>query len=306
MKNNPMACDLETGICGVVEENETGLLDFSRPNKEVEVYFFSDPICSHCWALEPEIAKFTAAYGDTFKMHTVMGGLLPSWDGFADVSNGIGGPKDVAGHWREVGEYYRMPIDGSLWLDNPVHSSYPPSRVWKVVQSVKAEATEIFLRKLREAVFAFNENIADEEVLIRLVDEIGLDGKEIVEKANSEEGERLLQQDFELAQRFGVSGFPTIIMVNKENKGVKIVGQRRYEDYTNGLMQALGQEELLKANKAQALPTLLSDGRRLFSKEIETIYGIERAEVEEFVLQSFPQNGVKSGTILGEIYYVQA
>lgn len=171
---------------------------------------------------------------------------------------------------------------------------------------MKAEAAEIFLRKLREAVFAFNENIADEEVLIRLVDEIGLDGKEIVEKANSEEGERLLQQDFELAQRFGVRGFPTIIMVNKENKGVKIVGQRRYEDYTNGLMQALGQEELLKANKAQALPTLLSDGRRLFSKEIETIYGIERAEVEEFVLQSFPQNGVKSGTILGEIYYVQA
>ena len=306
MRNNPMVCDLETGICGVTEDNATGLLDFSRPNKEVEVYFFSDPICSHCWALEPEIAKFTAAYGDTFKMHTVMGGLLPTWDGFADVSNGIGGPSDVAGHWREVGEHYRMPIDGSLWMNNPVHSSYPPSRVWKVVQSVKVEAADIFLRKLREAVFAFNENIADEEVLVRLVSEIGLDGKKIVERANSEEGEHLLQQDFEIAKRFGVRGFPTIIIVNKENKGVKLVGQRSYEDYTNGLMQALGQEELLQANKAPSLSALLADGRRLFSKEIETIYGIEKAEVEAFVQRSYPQNEVKSGTVLGETYYVLA
>ena len=46
-----------------------------------------------------------------------MGGLLEKWGGgFADVSNGIHGPSDVAGHWREVGEHSRMPIDGSCGL----------------------------------------------------------------------------------------------------------------------------------------------------------------------------------------------
>ena len=44
-----------------------------------------------------------------------MGGLLEKWhDGPIDPANGIYKPADVAGHWREVGEYSRMPIDGSL------------------------------------------------------------------------------------------------------------------------------------------------------------------------------------------------
>lgn len=33
-----------------------------------------------------------------------MGGVLESWDVFADASNAISKPSDVASHWREVGE----------------------------------------------------------------------------------------------------------------------------------------------------------------------------------------------------------
>ncbi|MFB8734755.1 hypothetical protein ACEQPO_15175 [Bacillus sp. SL00103] len=45
---------------------------------------------------------------------TVLGGLLEKWhDGPIDPANGIYKPADVAGHWREVGEHSRMPIDGS-------------------------------------------------------------------------------------------------------------------------------------------------------------------------------------------------
>lgn len=48
-----------------------------------------------------------------------MGGLLEKWgDGPVDPANGISGPADVAGHWQEVGEQARMPIDGTLWYDN--------------------------------------------------------------------------------------------------------------------------------------------------------------------------------------------
>lgn len=38
-------------------------------------------------ALEPVLRKFIEQYSHYF--HTVMGGLLESWDGFADVKNGI-------------------------------------------------------------------------------------------------------------------------------------------------------------------------------------------------------------------------
>lgn len=135
--NNNMLCDLETGVCGVAGEEEMEIIDFNQPEKNINLYYVTDPICSHCWAIEPTFRRFTEQYSHYFNLHTVMGGLLEKWhDGPIDPANGIHKPADVAGHWREVGEHSRMPIDGSLMIDNPVQSSYPASRVFKIIQKI--------------------------------------------------------------------------------------------------------------------------------------------------------------------------
>lgn len=74
LKNHPMLCDLETGICGVADEDELGMIDFNQPKKSIEVYYVTDPICSHCWALEPVLRRFIEQYGHYFNFHTIMGG----------------------------------------------------------------------------------------------------------------------------------------------------------------------------------------------------------------------------------------
>lgn len=145
----------------------------------------TDPICSHCWALEPVFGRFIEQYGHYFNLHTVMGGLLEKWhDGPIDPANGIYKPADVARHWREVGTFSRMPNDGSLMIDNPVQSSYPPSRVFKVIQNKHGDdLANTFLRRSREALFVFNQNIAERQVLIDIVNKLGLDGETIVQEA---------------------------------------------------------------------------------------------------------------------------
>ena len=91
-----------------------------------------------------------------------MGGLLEKWgDGPVDPANGIFKPADVAPHWREVGELSRMPIDGTVMIENPVQSSYPPSRVFKVIQKHHGDDKAYeFLRRARENLFIFNQNIS--------------------------------------------------------------------------------------------------------------------------------------------------
>ena len=226
--------------------------------------------------------------------------MLESWDGFADVANGIGGPADVAGHWREVGEHSRMPIDGSLFFTNPIQSSYPPSRVFKIIQQKDENLAKTFLRRAREAVFAFNQNIGEEQILINLVNQMGLDGESIVKEAELPSGQQLLNQDFALAKSLGVRGFPTIIMVNEENKGVKIVGARPLEFYVNGLEQVLA-----KKPQAQPVPELaktLEKERLLFSKEIEVLYNVEQSEVNSFLQTELSADDYESKEILGEVY----
>lgn len=306
MDNNNMICDLETGVCGVAEEEEVEIIDFTQPKRTIDLYYVTDPICSHCWALEPTLRRFKEEFGHYFNFHTVMGGLLEKWgDKPVDPANGIFGPADVAGHWREVGEFSRMPIDGSLMIDNPIQSSYPPSRVYKVIQKLhNNEIADAFLRRAREALFAFNENIAEDSVMVRLVNDIGLNGEAIAKEANEQTGQSLLNEDFGLTRKLGVRGFPTIVMINEEKKGVKVVGSRPLENYVSGLAKILDLEEL-KPKKLPSLSNLIEKEKLLFSKEIEVMYDLEQADIQDFVKNHLELDTYEKKAVLGETYLVK-
>ncbi|WP_179392718.1 DsbA family protein [Sporosarcina sp. JAI121] len=300
MKNN-MMCDLETGVCGPGGDTEMKFIDLSAPTKKVDLYYVTDPICSHCWALEPVLRKFESQYGQYFNMHTLMGGLLEKWDGFADSANGINGPADVAGHWREVGEHSRMPIDGTLWYDNPIESSFIPSRVFKVIQKKNPELANVFLRRAREALFAFNKNIAQDDMLIDLVDRIGLNGEEIIRQSKLPEADTSLHEDFQLVRQLGVRGFPTIVMLNEEKKGVKIVGARALEQYLAALQQMLP-GDTLQPKQLSSLLSLIQKEKLLFSREIEEFYAIEEKDFQTFVSKQLANADFKTKEVLGEKY----
>ncbi|SHH44929.1 DsbA family protein [Virgibacillus chiguensis] len=296
-----MICDLETGVCGEVEDKEMEIMDFGQPDNSIDLYYVTDPICSHCWALEPVLRRFVKQYGSYVNVRVVMGGLLEKWEGFGDHKNGISNPEDVALHWKEVGEHSRMPIDGTLWYDNPVQSSYPPSRVYKVIQKQSEALAEVYLRRVREAVFALNQTVSERSVLVDIVNRMGLDGETIVDEAGSARAQQLLNEDFQLAASLGVRGFPTIIMMNAENKGVKIVGARELNNYIAGLQKVIGVEDL-KAESRPSLPTLLQEEKLLFAKEVEEMYDLSPTDFPDFVKKELPTNQYQMKEILGETY----
>lgn len=303
-KNN-LVCDPETGVCGDAGEGEMELVDFNKAEKKIDIYYVTDPICSHCWAIEPTLRRFTEQYGQYFNLHTVMGGLLEKWHGGPiDPANGINGPADVAGHWREVGEQSRMPIDGSLMIDNPVQSSFPPSRVFKIIQKHHGEEKAFeYLRRSREALFAFNENIGEKAVLVKIINEMNLDGEAIVTEADEKIGHELLNEDFALTRSLGARGFPTIIMVNEENQGVKIVGGRPLEYYVKGLEQVLEAEPTSK--EQPDLSNLLEKEKLLFSKEIEVMYDLEQTEIAAYLNEELTTDSFETKEVLGETYIVR-
>lgn len=299
-----MICDLKTGVCGEAGEEEMEVLDFNQPKKSINLYYVTDPICSHCWAIEPVLRRFVLQYGEFFNFQPVMGGLLEKWhDGPIDPANGIYKPADVAGHWREVGEKSRMPIDGSLMIDNPVQSSYPPSRVFKVIQkNHNEEKASEYLRRAREALFVFNQNISDKSVMIDIVNKLGLDGEAMVNEAEQPTGQQLLNEDFGLARNLGVRGFPTIIMINEENKGVKIVGGRPLETYVNGLKNVLN-VEVLQPKQQPSLSSFLEKEKLLFSKEIEVMYDVDQSDINSFIEKNLLPSSYQVKEILGELYF---
>ena len=144
-KKDLMNCDIETGICEIPQTSNKQTNETS--NKAVKLLYFTDPICSSCWGIEPQLRKLKQEYGQYFNIEYRMGGLLKGWSEYE--GNDVNGPQSVAQHWEEAGAYYEMPIDGDVWNEDPLHSSYPPSIAFKAAQLQGNYKADQFLRRLK-------------------------------------------------------------------------------------------------------------------------------------------------------------
>ncbi|MBO3065163.1 DsbA family protein [Staphylococcus shinii] len=307
-----MVCDIYSGVCKPSNENEVETINLNIETSKQTLYYITDPMCSHCWAFEPTLNKLLVQYGHLFNFQMVMGGLLEKWgEGPIDPANGIFKPADVTPHWQEVGQYSRMPIDGTIMEIDPVQSSYPASRIYKAIQYLDSPIAAIkFIRLVREAVFVFNKNISDKNVLKSLLQLFYKNEKtsrieDILALSDNDKGKQLLLEDFDLVHKLGVRGFPTIVLLNHDNHGTKIVGARELNVYIDTLKN-LNKSMKIEPKPLPDLSLYLQSHPRLFSKEIEVMYDLKKEDVPKFVQQYLNSSNYITQNILGENYYESA
>jgi len=276
---NPLFCDLENGICKTPTAPSADH-NFSLPEqrKTLTVNYFTDPICSSCWGIEPQLRKFKLEYGHCINIAYHMGGLLPDW---TYNKRGISKPMDVAQHWDEVSHYYDMPIDGDVWLEDPLNSSYPPSIAFKAAQ-IQDEAKAIkFLRRIREMVFIEKKNITKWNHLAQAASDSGLDAEQL--KLDYEtRGEARFQFDLALTQKIGVSSFPSFYFIGN-NQHHTIEGLKSYQIFEEALLKICPQATKMTYDKSwiglfNVYPTLTT-------REFAELSGIPKPE-SEMLLQN--------------------
>lgn len=224
-KNNPLLCDPQQGACELPGAGTASTAEKTiSHNKPVKIIYFTDPICSSCWGIEPQLRKLKLEYGDYVDVEYHMGGLLPDW---SYNSGGISKPSDVAHHWDEVSAHYQMPIDGDVWLEDPLSSSYPPSIAFKAAQMQDETKAIAFLRRIREMVFLEKKNITKWEHLANAATFVGLDATQLKQDYENT-AKALFQKDLELARSLGVRGFPTLFFADSTGRREMVYGVKPY------------------------------------------------------------------------------
>ncbi|MFC5412965.1 ClpXP adapter SpxH family protein [Larkinella bovis] len=284
-KTNPLLCDSITGSCevGPAQAAENDLI-VRVDKKPVKLLYFTDPICSSCWGIEPQLRKLKLEYGDSLEIEYRMGGLLPDW---SYNSGGISKPSDVAPHWDEVSHHYDMPIDGDVWLEDPLPSSYPPSIAFKAAQWQDSEKAIRFLRKIREMVFLEKKNITRWNHLAEAAQTVGLDGARL--KADFEgEASVAFADDLERGRRLGVRGFPSIFISDGSGKPEFIYGMKPYSVYEKAI------QTVYPAVQKQAVDPqwqfLFARFESLTTREFSELSGVPRLESVAF-LQNLTDQG---------------
>lgn len=274
-KSNPLLCDPAEGICGVPGSTTKPEIAVQSTEKPLKVVYFTDPICSSCWGIEPQLRKLKLEYGNNIEIEYRMGGLLPDW---SYNSGGISKPSDVARHWDEVSIYYDMPIDGNVWLEDPLNSSYPPSIAFKAAQMQDNETAVLFLRELREMVFLQKKNIEKWEHIATAAKKAGLDAAQLKTDFDGN-AKSFFEEDLELAKSYGVRGFPTMFFLDNSGNREIVYGSKPYAFYETAVLKL--HLTATKSEYGKNWEMIFSNYRSLTAKEFSELLGIPKAESEK-------------------------
>ncbi|WP_326983524.1 DsbA family protein [Chryseobacterium sp. MYb264] len=297
---NPLLCDVETGMCEMPEVENAENIAIDIASEKVKIIYFTDPICSSCWGIEPQLRKLKLEYSKDVEIEYHMGGLLPDW---SYNSGGISKPSDVAHHWDEVSEYYDMPIDGDVWLEDPLNSSYPSSIAFKAAQLQDKAKAMVFLRELRELLFLKKKNIAKWEYISEAAERANLN---IDQLKNDFEGKakQLFEEDLQLAREYGVRGFPTLFFVQNGEIKDKIYGTKPYDLYESTIKKI--DNNLVKYEYPKSWESLFSKYKSLTAREFSELSGTERSESEKVLNELFSQGKLdKIKTKNGSLWFLK-
>jgi putative protein-disulfide isomerase len=296
INKSQLNCDIDTGVCEVPQT--TPLSNNSIIQKPVKLLYFTDPICSSCWGIEPQLRKLKQEYGQYFDMDYRMGGLLKSWDEYG--GSDVNGPISVAKHWDDAGKYYQMPIDGDIWLTDPLPSSYLPSMAFKAAQLQGNEKAHQFLRRMKEMVFTEKINIARKENLLSAAKDIDLDLQRF-ESDLQQPAKQLFEEDLALARAKDVRGFPTIFFIDNNNNQFKVYGSKPYELYESALLKLI--EGPVVKNATNVLTDILKHYPTVTLREFEVFFNLSTEEALLALNKMVAENQLmKSETKAGPIW----
>lgn len=244
--------------------------------KRIHLLYFTDPVCSTCWIIQPQLRKLKIEYGDYLEIEYCMGGLLPSWENYS--RGGISNPKDAADYWQRAGEKYDMPIYPDIWINDPLSSSYPPSIAFKAAQMQDTDKALIFLRRINEMLFFENQNIIEKKLLRQAAFEAGLDAARLVRDIEGK-AQLLFEADLELAKELEIKVLPTFIFTDKYNRSKVLKGFQEYEQFEQVLYEFI--PDAVKKPLGGNIIDLFAKYPTLTSKEVSFLGNLNMQQTDE-------------------------
>ena len=177
-----------------------------------ELIFVADPMCSWCWGFAPAINVIRNKYAGRLTIQLVVGGLRTGNDKVMDnEAKGY-----IRHHWEEVRKATGQPFDFNFFdRDNFTYDTEPACRACVTVRSLKSDVALNYLELLHKSFYANNQDITDTSVLASLATSLGVDITQFSEVFSSDKARTATHDDFQVACNLGVTGFPTVVAVDK-------------------------------------------------------------------------------------------
>jgi putative protein-disulfide isomerase len=167
--------------------------------------YVADPMCSWCWGFAPVLSELEPRLRPGVELHLVMGGLAPDDDRPMDPATA----RYVQNAWRAVEARTGARFEHAFWERcTPRRSTWPACRA---VLAAGDRGTEMY-GALQRAYYLEARDPSDRATLIAVAGELGFDESAFAERIDADETWAALSRDFELRDRSGVTGYPSLVL----------------------------------------------------------------------------------------------
>ncbi len=218
-----------------------------RARLDLEFVYVGDPMCSWCWGFSPVLEELESRYD--IPLRVVMGGLRT---GPRAEPMDAEARKQMATYWQGVSQRTGQPFTtASLERDGWVYDTEPSCRAVVAMRELAPHETLRWVARLHRAFYVDGVDVTDLSVFRGLLDGFDVDPDRFGQVLTEDTTMERTEQDFLEAQRYGVEGFPTVLLRDGEELGVVTRGyvpwdqleppltgwlEERYGDLTSGLV----------------------------------------------------------------------
>lgn len=176
-----------------------------------KLYYVYDPMCSWCWGYKPVWQKVSQQLESKIEIQYVLGGLAPDTDQPMPEEM----QRQIASYWKKIEDFLGTEFNYDFWQKNtPRRSTYPSCRA--VLAARKQGAEQAMLSAIQHAYYLEARNPSDNEVLLSLAANIGLDAAKFEVDFFSAELNKEFLQELEFARRIGGNSFPSLFVATEQ------------------------------------------------------------------------------------------
>ena len=177
---------------------------------DTQLYYLHDPMCSWCWGFKPTWDIVTKQLRGKIKINFLLGGLARDSDEDMPLQT-----RDyVQSNWRRIEE--KIPgtkFNYDFWSKcKPRRSTYPACRAVISARIQNPDCESSMISAIQKCYYLDAQNPSDEDVLVRLALELGLDAEKFHFDLSSEIVNKTLLAEISLAKSLEMRRMPSLCL----------------------------------------------------------------------------------------------
>lgn len=203
--------------------------------------YIADPMCSWCYGFSHELQKFLVEIPDA-ELDIVLGGLRAYNKQTMDADQ----REMILSHWEKVRQVSGLPFD-MTGLDKPdfIYDTEPACRAVVtakiLTEDMPTKINFAVFQTIQHAFYAEAKDVTDELVLAEVAVQAlnayensdVFDVASFLETLHSAESKEETRQHFEQVQRWGVRGFPMLLLVREDGLHTLSSGYSKSDEIRN-------------------------------------------------------------------------